>query len=551
MEEVVVTYLKTLKIPVSPSGCRKLIRSHPEYPSLLSISDTLQRLGIPHQTARLSIQKVKEVAFPYLLQPDKGGALRLARGESDLNRAASSVDEISEWVILQAETTDNIIDQRARKAYKQFQLTTGYQVVFLISVVGLLAVGWGQVFSWYYSLLLVTALAGAIIGYILFSKEVGVNYEAVEAFCGKSPKSNCDRILKSEDAQLPGGLTLSDVVAGYFTFQLMMLGLLVPFAEVSASWLLALSALSILALPAVLFSLYVQAVKIKVWCRLCLLVDGILVAQAALFAAMYSGGVLLWNSISIPVVVASGLLLFAAGSSLYLLKQYMEQAAASEQAELTAKRVKYRPEVFLQLLHQSKKVDDTLLRDELIIGNRQAPVTVLMVASLGCGPCREGFERGVELVKAYPDLVKLAVRFKPDTPTNGNGVKDHSDPETPWSATMQYWLLYIAGKDKESQLTESLISDWYSMMNLDEFLKRYEVNNNSSRNNIKELERVYALWFEENGEISKTPTFFINGYELPKNYRFEEVMILFPSLIVESKQFEDGNNRSYRQDAVL
>jgi len=57
MEQAIIDYLKAMNIPVSAAYCKKLIRSHPEEPSLLSIADMLQQLGIRYRATRMEQQQ--------------------------------------------------------------------------------------------------------------------------------------------------------------------------------------------------------------------------------------------------------------------------------------------------------------------------------------------------------------------------------------------------------------------------------------------------------------------------------------------------------------
>jgi len=57
MEQVVFQYLRQLKIPVSQGYLQKLIASHPAYPSLLSVADTLEGLGIDHKVGKPAIAR--------------------------------------------------------------------------------------------------------------------------------------------------------------------------------------------------------------------------------------------------------------------------------------------------------------------------------------------------------------------------------------------------------------------------------------------------------------------------------------------------------------
>jgi hypothetical protein len=67
MEKIFADYLAALNIPVSRRFFRKQLASHPDYPSLLSVSDTLQKLGIPHGVARMDRENLENLEHPYVL----------------------------------------------------------------------------------------------------------------------------------------------------------------------------------------------------------------------------------------------------------------------------------------------------------------------------------------------------------------------------------------------------------------------------------------------------------------------------------------------------
>ena len=87
MEQVVVDYLKDLGISVSAEYCKKMIVSHPDYPSLLGVSDALERLGIPSQIGRIEEEHLSKVEFPFLLHLESArDGLVLIKKKEDLGK---------------------------------------------------------------------------------------------------------------------------------------------------------------------------------------------------------------------------------------------------------------------------------------------------------------------------------------------------------------------------------------------------------------------------------------------------------------------------------
>jgi len=238
-----------------------------------------------------------------------------------------------------------------------------------------------------------------------------VTYSPVESFCRAGKRSNCDAVLNSDTARLFGKLSFSDAVAGYFLFQILVLGILIPFSQVAESLLLALAVLSVSSVPVVFYSLYYQLIRAKTWCRLCLIVDAALLVQAGLFAYLFYSGIIGLSFLEPYPVVTSLLLFLLVITSLLLLKNTLKNANESKQNEVRALRVKNSPDVFTNLLIQERKVNTTPFERELLIGNQDAPVRITMAASLECGPCKDGFGKALKVVKTYPQKANLAVRF--------------------------------------------------------------------------------------------------------------------------------------------
>ncbi|MEX2600013.1 MAG: thioredoxin domain-containing protein [Balneolaceae bacterium] len=539
MEQVVSRYLKLLKIPVSSSHCERMLQSHAEYPSMLSITDTLERLGISYQAARLAREEIEEVAFPYLLHPDRekrNGSWVLITSESDYTEFFDSTEQESDAYILQAEPVEAIQDEEVQKQYQNETYRRIVVAISLISITGLFLLPLAQVVDWMFVPLMLLSLCGVTTGYFLFARELGVKYPAVEALCSKDGSSGCGRLLQSEDAQIFGRWTFSDAAFSYFLFQLIVLGLLLPITDLVSPFLTVLFLMSMLALPVVGYSLYLQAVRMQ-WCRLCLIVDGILLTQAALFAQFVSTGTVLLDGMDSWIVPASSLILFGLIVSLVILvKLYVEGANRSSQRETNALRVKNSPFVFVHLLKQQRSVDTTPFEKELLIGNREAPIKILMAASLGCGPCKSGFEKVMNIFHLYPEKVHVSIRF------SIKRVEYDNSATSPGAYILGYWLKNIHGNDNESEETEQLIRDWYSLMNLDEFKKRYPKQENLEDDEVKDLCNKHRDWIEE-AEIAGTPTFFVDGYSLPNQFRINDLLTLIPGLSFENhRQMNVQNN---------
>jgi uncharacterized membrane protein len=487
--------------------------------------------------AKVQEEDLENIPFPFVLHLRRGqGQLLLIRSEQDLREHESDTED---WdgVILLIEESDVAIDEEHQEYISREKTVKAGLMILGVSALLFFILMLSQNFSWHYLLLLTIALGGTILGVLLTAKDVGIRYEAVEAFCNSGKKTNCERVLTSDEASLFGRFKLSDAVLSYFIFQLIITGLWLPVGNEVSAILSVMFVFAMLSIPAVGYSLYIQGAKLKSWCRLCLLVGAVFLAQATLFGWMYTTNIFVLGETGIWAISQIMFLLAAIGSLEFILKSKVEEGTEAASSEITANRIKYAPEVFLPLLTQEERIDTAPFEKELTIGKPAAPIQIMMAASLSCGPCKDGFEKLTNLIQAFPDQIHAIVRFRID--------KTKKIQKTDAAQTiLSYWLANIHGKNDAASKTQRLIMDWYKWIDLQKFLEEYPVKHNGIDRELNDLEEQLSAWFEEEN-IQGTPTYFINGYQLPRHYRIDDMKMLIPEL-VESFKFKNESISSKR-----
>jgi len=522
MEQSVAGYLKQLNIPVSERYCKKRIASHPDYPSILAVADTLQQFDITHTVARANKENPGELPLPVLLHLEAGGGSLLPVYEpKDLDAAG---DKLNHWsgVLLKAEPTEQIADKENAKALdeeKRFKLIAS---VVMLAVAGLMAIPLLVSFSWVQLLMIVTALAGVVTGYFLFAKDLGITYRAVESFCNAGTGAGCGKVLRSEEGKLFGLITFSDLTLGYFAAQFAAIGLLVPLWA-GSGLLSVLGWVSFLAIPMIGYSLWLQAFKIKEWCRLCLVVSGILAVQAMIFGYLFYSGLMNPIVLTFPDVFITLFLFGLMGSSLLLLKQTIQQKNRAVQDEIAAARIKNSPDVFTSLLFKQRQVDVTPFEHDFLIGSPNAPVKLTMAVNLYCGPCKSELEQARELLAVYPGKVNLSLRIL----KSGDGGEISS-------LLLKNWLQQVQEQHNSNGQASGqvLIDAWYDVMNTETFAGSYAVNGELPEPETAAYLDAHYDWVKNAG-ITKTPTTFMNGYELPAAYRVMDLVALIPGVADE------------------
>lgn len=522
MEKIVSEFLRHLGIPISKRYVQNLILSHPDFPSLLSVSDTLQRLGIEHAAIRIKKEELIDLPLPYLLPIEKGmgNNMLLIKTNNDLKEYES---DLKFWngVVLQADTTKHTRDKANNELYSKENKIKGFSFGLVAILLGLFFTLGYNSFDWQLIGLLLTAVLGIIVGYFLVAKDIGVNYNAVDAFCNAGKNSKCDKVLESDIQVL--GISLSDAAFTYFLFQSIVLCLALALPEAHLFSLQALAVLSVLTIPIVMFSLFYQYFVAKTWCKLCLVVVSILLIQFAVFLIVHLKSSILpaVNSLPIFSLIKLALLFIGIGLCEKCVKAIVERENHLNKGS-NGNRIKHSIEVFTQLWYKQNQIDAKPFNNEILIGRPDAPLKIIMVSNLYCKPCKEQHKVADQLISMYPDRVNVALRFVP----SGNEA-DHKMESVRY--LLGYWLTNISGTENESSKTMDLTREWFDNRNLKKFTKKHPIGQ-SNELEIKQLEEQHYIWARRAG-TTFTPTFFLNGRQLPSDYNLEDVVAMVSGLV--------------------
>lgn len=518
MEQAATRFLTALRIPVSKQYVQKLIQSHPDYPSLLSVSDVLGRLGIPHAARRINEQELTSIEFPYLLPLDKGsGDLLLIRNASDLTKYKN---ELKQWggVVLQAESINEVNDQVNDELFTFDQTIKRLALFLILSFVIVILLSLYNQINWLAIALLTTSLIGAATGYFLIAKELGIANKAIDNFCNTGKNTNCDAILKADIKVF--GVSLSEAATTYFLFQVAALTIANILPAVHNSFLSLLLIPTLLTLPVIGFSIYYQKYVAKTWCKLCLIVVAVLFVQAGMFATAYFTSGLQIVDYDFRHSVAL-LYLFSAIVAIIKLIKVLIERNGKLNADNSGLRIKHNAWVFLNLLSRQIKIETPYFEKDMTIGNPKAPIHLVMVSNLYCKPCKVKHRMVDQLLAVYTDSIKVTFRFVKSMPYTVNGLDAGS-------YLLGAWLAHAYTRLNEQEITLQLLHDWFTIWDLEMFAKKWSVNEEVREECIR-LADAQNAWTTLAG-IHKTPTFFLNGYELPPHYTVEDLIAMLPGL---------------------
>lgn len=513
-------YLKNSGIQVNSFFLRQRLESHPDYPSLLSLTDTLNELGIKYKAFRLNKEKLNELRFPVLLYIKKNNCKEflIVNSSLEIERNKDYYFNLWDGIVLSVEKSDIKNTEHGMLMKKQKEgLKKNILMGMLFSIVYLYVIVLHfTIFLLLFSLLILT---GIFICFSIFQLSINQNPILAWQSCNSEDLNGCQKVLHSNIATVWKGITLGDIGLIYFGNQLFFLFLSSIAGSIFHSFLL-LSMCTVFSVLFSFFSIFYQLFMIKKWCRLCLMVLAVVWLQAFTLGAyfMQSGIALRITALFINFNSAIFFIIsFCVVATLWFsAKSISAKVRDAEKKEIELLKWKRDPNVFYSLLHQQRFVEATPWQEDIVLGNKNADIQLLIVSNPFCSPCAVNHKEIDELLNNYPDLVGVTYRFT----VNVDIVEDEGN------IAVTHILNACMFHDYEIEGVKHPLDFWFETMDINEFENRYIWD---KERNIQELLLRYAKWCKENN-ILRTPSIFLNGYELPKQYKAHDLKLLIPTL---------------------
>lgn len=522
-------YMQVIGLRVDMESLGNEIEGHPNYPSLLALNDAFCSFGAKTVAARVDRAELAKLDRPYITQIRPKGesvtVFTVVRPDSadllsylDPHRSrwiSSTINEfadMSNGVVLVA-TADSESQEAVypvnRKSNNWFPaLPVGLLTVLFAPVVtsitlNLLTYGFGYIFTGIYLFL---ATIGVVICSILLWSDLDRHNPALKSVCAGNGKINCEAIITSSASKV-FGISWSLIGFAYFT------GIVVTMLAIEPGNLFLprlLSWLSLSALGYTGYSLYYQWRIAKQWCILCLSVQAILVAQNVVCVVagwpFLSADKLPYREVA-TLLVSFSLPFFGGGVAVAALKQAKE--GKKYRNELN--RLKRNPEIFRTLLANRKAAIDTEGLG-ITLGKPGARHRIIKVCNPYCGPCAQAHPLIDEILNDCPD-VQVRIIFAAD-----NSKNDRKAPPVKH-------LMAVAEQGDEPQLRQ-VLDEWYNAPSKDYglFSRKFPID---SEKLDKQGHRLLAMkaWCEQM-DIIATPTFFIDGHQLPEMYTLSDLKYL-------------------------
>ncbi|MFT4094217.1 MAG: vitamin K epoxide reductase family protein [Niabella sp.] len=348
----------------------------------------------------------------------------------------------------------------------------------------------------------------SILGIFMCSQillqQVGGTSTFVKQVCGNNRDRGCNAVLKSKVAVLLPGISLGDVGIMYFSF-LFVFVLLSTLNNNMTNAIILIGASTIVGILFSMYSIWYQKTRVKTWCKLCLLVMSVIWTQAIVISIfiLKDAMVFSYNHNSILLYSISALTALTWIFTKPLLAE-QRRVFILEEALMKWER---NPTIFINHLQNQPVIHEMHWPDDIRLGNPEARIRLLVVCSPYCVPCAKAHKEIEDLLEIYDNQISITIRFN----TQGNGLTNTHN------ATINHII------NAYKQYGSKTIEDWFRMMNLKNWQQQYHP---ADKLNNELLEQYKKFCAEAN--ITHTPTFFINGYKLSKEYNIKNIQLLLP-----------------------
>lgn len=518
MINIVKKYLDINHFSNEKTAFEDLFLSHPNYPSVFAITDSLDMLSIENIAIKVPKEQFPELPDAFLgifkqelVLVHKTDALikiETAKGEK---KNVLSNEFLEDWngVIIAIEPNEIKLGKVDAFNYKGFQF--GFPALILVA----LSIAFNQ-----YGLsdiaALVTSIIGLVISVFIVQEKFGYKNEMVSKFCNINPNASCDSVIKSDKSEINKWLGFSDLPLLFFGVNVLSI-LLQPAGSVPI-----VGALSSAALPVIAYSIWLQKFKLKKWCVLCLAVSLVIVVQAVAF----------WISFESDLIaVLSNLhfysFVFVLVTSLWLLlKPVFEDKIKAEGSANELKKFKRDYKLFSFLSKEIPVAEGFQKLEGLNFGNENAELKLTIIISPSCGHCHKSFEDAHGLYSKFPEKVFLNVLFNINPENN----------ENPYKPVVEN-LLAINNHSPEK--AEEAIIDWHvKKIGLEEWKEKWVINVVDMKVN-HQIHQQYN-WCSVN-EFNYTPIKIINEKMFPNEYEISELKYFFNAFSEEKAAMENNS----------
>ena len=221
---VAAKYAELLQVNITKTTLRKTIEENPNYPSLLSLTQTFSKFNIENVAYQIEPDKVTAIPTPFIALLSMGNVgqdfVVVTQIKEDRiyynynsNRAFNlSIDQFKRQfrnVIFFGEPSEDSgeLDFRTkRKNEYRGHLLNGLQILLSALLFGIIFFEVSPGKEWIiFGLIYILKLVGIVVTGLLLYREIDKNNAFIKSICTVFKRTSCDAVLNSKAAKIWGG----------------------------------------------------------------------------------------------------------------------------------------------------------------------------------------------------------------------------------------------------------------------------------------------------------------------------------------------------------
>jgi uncharacterized membrane protein/glutaredoxin len=496
------------------------IQSHPDYPTLLSVSDTLNFFNIDNCVARIDFSDLEFLPnqFVTLLNEEKiepklfiiqkkENKYLIVTGKKIIEISVLELEKKWTGIVFLVEKSENEV-LKPSKNWLTWILPTLCLIIFLAVIFQIKS-------SLSSKLFFLLPFLGILFSLAALKDLFGTKSELINNFCNLTTSTSCTSIINSSKWKIFNFINFSDLAIVFFMSQFLGLLTLLIAGNTNIFFVMQLFLL-IGSIPVVLLSLYFQKFIEKKWCPICLVIISIIILEICylLFAMDFA------MDFAFQPLILFGLVFFSTVFVWSLLKKMLIEQKELKENQLKSNRFVRNYQVFKNTLISKGKAELPLT--PIVLGNKNSKNIITILTSPFCGHCEEVHEIMERILNKNKNELQIKLIIK-------ENLEVYNDE----SKLFLRSLINIFFTENELNF-RSKMNDWYDNKNISEWLTKH----GSVDFDISKIDLIYSsqsIFCRNNGH-NYTPAIFINGFEYPKIYERENLEF-FINEIIEDNNF--------------
>lgn len=511
-------YLDSENIQIDKNEFEYQLNSHPDYPSLLAISDTLSFFNISNAAFRISFENIGQLPDRFMASIKRGKEQIISFVEKkensffysdNGNRNHSKLTEhelklVWDEIVLLAESSEDNLTVKKKMIFKKGLVIPFiiFSAVLLYFIIPSLQIGLFYVFP----------LLGFFLSIVALKDLFNSKNELFDKFCNIAANTSCESVLKSTKWTVLEKFNFSDLGIIFFSSQIVALTLFsLKFAIIGFFQLQLI--LLFCSIPVMGLSIYYQAYVKRKWCPICLTIIGVIIAELIFVLSITDISISAIGGIEIVIL---GFVFTLVGSSWFQLKRNLEHLKRLKIFEMKANRFKRNYSIFRKMLKSSPKFDMPI--SPIKFGNPESPLQISIVTSPFCGYCKEPHYMLKSILDKYENELGVSIFY-------------NVNPKNKRLIDFSTRLIFLATTKGQDEYYRAM-DFWYQVNDDSIWNSKYMANTDTSE--IEKLLDLQHPWFAEN-DINFTPCIFLNGIRFPKEYELNELPHFIPDLVEDAR----------------